>query len=232
MEYPTFYLDENGNIVSDIDDMDNPEENSDLTELHPDLPMGTVSGNNTYYIYQLPLQDEDPALVEAQLKNLEENNAALADISDNLERILQEQASSAGYLSSSALDTFDRVVQGYNYDYYIAFRYDSDSYNAVMYLADKITPSGTNIVLQDALSVRLYRIYNSSTRVYTYHYTIDNPGDVSVNLSGNLMYYTNCTEGYPTLGQQSAPGHYPGWFIPLLSMIVIVALISLVRRKS
>lgn len=232
--YPVFDLDEDGNIVIDW-----PDEGSDVSaaedqdvDSDEQLPgPSTISGGNAVFIYQLP-QEADTELTEAQLKSMEENNLVLGDISDSLERILQEQASSSGYLSASALDVFDRVIYGYNYDYYIAFRYDTDNYNSRMYLSNVMEISGNNVILKDVLAVQLYRVYYSSTRTYTYHYSISSPGDVSVSMSGNLLYYTNCVPGYPVLGQDPAPGHYPGWFIPLAAVLFFVVLISLVRRKS
>lgn len=211
-EFPTFSLDDNGRIVSDM-----PE------------TYGTVSGGDALSGYDFSEsssapgdQDADQIVDQDHLQHDLLSSPLLMDIQEDIARIVNAQASTVGYLSSSALDTFDRVVSGFGYDYYCAFRTDSDSYNATMYLADKCRDSGNSFVLEDSLMVRLYRTYNNSAREYQYHYSVTSVGDVSISLGSNLMYYTNCREGYPILGNTSAPGHYPDSSLVLILMGLIV----------
>lgn len=222
MEYPDFELDEDGKIVIIYPDSTEETEDLDGDEISDDET--TVSdGNASLYIINQELALDPEAVYEVDNPNFE-------IINENLERLIQAQASSTGYLSTTIVDAFDRVVQGNNYDYYIAFRNSSDAYTAVMYLSDKFSKSGNSILLQDAMAVSFYRSYSGNT--YYYYYQVSYPGDVQVNMNGNLMYYTNCVPGYPILGQEPAPGHYSGWFIPLAAVLIFVTLISLVRRKN
>lgn len=202
-EYPTFSLDENGHIVSDLPEV-----------------YGTVSGGDAAAGYDFPDPDPFPDEVPEGLQL--EGTPLLLDIQEDIARIVNAQASTVGYLSTSALDTFDRVVSGYGYDYYCAFRTDSDSYNATMYLSNNLQDSGNGFVLEDSVMVRLYRTYNSTTREYQYYYSVAGAGDVSINLGTNLMYYTNCREGYPILGDTPAPGHYPDSMLVLILVGVII----------
>lgn len=237
-DYPVFNLDEDGNIVSDRPDLDgtfgniddvyadtNNAQENDLESAGDDLSESEDDSNDFEEDSSVSGGNVLPEVAVVDLQSLE-------DINDNLSRIVREQASSAGYLSTSALETFDRVVAAFRYDYHIAFRYDSDNYNAVMYLSDSVVDNGNNILLHDALAVRLYRQYISSGRYYTYHYSTSSVGDVSVNMSGNLMYYTNCVPGYPVLGGDPAPGNYPGWFIPLIAVLIFWVLINFLRRRN
>ena len=206
--FPSFSLDSDGNVVTDSSF---PTGWFPDGTPSPDLP-GTVSGGDVLPSVS-PLPSDHPVFLPA-------DSSAIAEIAEGLERLIQDQA------SSSALDVFDRVVSGYSYDYYCAFRYDSDSYNALMYLSDDIQASGSSVLLEDPLCVRLYRTYNNSTRAYDYHYSVSSPGDVSVSLSGSLMYYTNCVEGYPVLGGLPSPGGYSPqsiilWFWLILGFVFV-----------
>lgn len=222
--FPVFSYDPVEGIVSDSP--------SGVTGYFPDgTPSPSVSGGDASVLSpspDVPLVSPD---VSAPPALFQSDSAVLAEIQADVERLLYEQASSSGYLSSSALDVFDRVVGGHGYDYYCAFRYDADSYNALMYLSDSVSSSGSSVVLEDSVSVRLYRTYNSSTRVYDYHYSVSSAGDVSVSLSGDLMYYTNCADGYPVLGGVPAPGRYPPALLVLLGAVLLFAVFSFFRRR-
>lgn len=212
-EYPTFSLDGDGNLSSDMPGYTGTVSAGDAFEDSPFYPGASPS----------PSPDV-PAAVLA-------DSGVMEEIQAELERIANAQASTAGYLSSSALDTFDRVVGGYGYDYYCAFRYDSDSYNAQMYLSDGIVSSGSSVVMEDSVLVRLYRTYHSSDRTYTYHYSISSAGDVSVSLANGLMYYTNVKDNYPTLGGEPSPGRYPHWFVPFCGVLFVLVLIIFLRGR-
>lgn len=236
-EYPEFSVGENGLIVSDSDDdfgivdSDPVEYPSGFDGESGVVDLDPVENPSGLEHSETPSPDEETAgdvpAVDPFLPD-----PLLLDIQEDIARIVQAQASTEGYLSASALDVFDRVVSGYSYDYYCAFRYDNDSYNAIMYLSDDIENSGSSVVLSDAVSVRLYRVYSSSERSYSYHYMMQDVGDVSVNFADGLMYYTNCVEGYPILGDVSVPGKYPSWVILLCGMAVFCLLAGFFRRKK
>lgn len=190
-----FYVDENGNIVSSDPDfqdgfgiLDEPDEQQD--SLYDELQSsGTVSGSD---VFVLP----DPVDYTDSFSSLEEPLAYLAS----------EQASSSGYLSSSCLDAFDRVVEGYAGPYYCAFRNSNDTYNGVLYISEDADSSGGRVVMKDALKIELYRTQTGSGSYnYQYYYSKSNAGDVEINFGNNLMYYTNCLEGYPLLAGIQSP---------------------------
>lgn len=223
MGYPIFSVDENGQLVeSGMVSDDNGELNSvlqntesvesDSFEDESVLEFDSVSGNDAVpvtYTY------DSPALVELQ---------------SDVAYLASETASSSGYLSSSALDVFDRVVESLDYNYYCAFRYDNDSYNAVLFLSDKISRNGSVVSLSDAKKVQLYRVASGSGYNYSYYYSVIDVGDVDIQLGDNLMYYTNCLVGYPALGSLTAPGHYPAW-IPLVLLVgLVIAFFTFKRR--
>lgn len=229
-DYPSFSVGEDGLILQDGSDVngviDPPSSSPDPSSLHGTVSSGDLlTGSGNSVVPPLATGSGNSAVPPSW------DSSVLLDIQEDLERIVNEQASTSGYLSSSALDVFDRVVSGYDYDYYCAFRYDDDNYNAIMYLSDFLSRSGSSVVLSDALCVRLYRTYSSSSRVYSYYYAISRPGDVSISLSGNRMYYTNCSVGYPVLGSSPAPGRYPGWLVPLCATFFVCAMILFFRRN-
>lgn len=195
MSYPVFDVDENGNIVSPnlLPDVPASMSPSDIpvdgieSDLFDQLTGGsdTVSSGDIY-----PLPDYSDSFT-----SLEESLAYLAS----------EQASASGYLSTSCLDAFDRVVEGYSNPYYCAFRNSSDSYNGVLYIADHVTVNGNKILMEDAYKVELYRQQSGGNYNYQYFYSRSSAGDVEIDVSGNLMYYTNCVEGYPLLAGIQSP---------------------------
>lgn len=212
--YPVFIMNADGEVV--VDDIIEEPVDPDGTVPPYTVDVGegeylVIPGDGSTVVIQQPDSQEPSADYSDKIDAIQSDIAYLAAV----------QASNYGYLGSQALDTFDRVVQQNSYRYYCAFRDGSDTYNGVLYLSDSISRNGNTVVMEGALQVRVYRTYSGNT--YYYYYSSASAGDVSVNLSGNLMYYTNCADNYPTLGGISTPYRYPSWVMPVLLVGLLAA---------
>lgn len=233
-QYPVFSLSPDGQIISNTPE---PAEGDELDIVPEDAtptpaPYAVQVNEGDYLV--IPGGDGNPTVIMQQQQAPAGNPLdAYADQIDSIQSdiayLASVQASNYGYLGSQALDTFDRVVQQNSYRYYCAFRDGSDTYNGVLYLSDHISYSGDTVTMEDAVQVRVYRSYNGNT--YYYYYSSSSAGDVAVNLSGNLMYYTNTAENYPTLGGVSVPYRYPSWVMPVLFVGLLAAFFAWRKRS-
>lgn len=214
MEYPIFSLSEDGTIEPSGTVV------GDTVE--------TVSGGDAAGSPVSTLTADDVAAV--MTATLDEN---LSTLQDDVSYLAGETASSAGYISSTILDTFDRVLQQYEYDYYCAYRSGSDSYSAVLYLSDTYTYDGSTLYLDDTLRVELYRT-NTGTGYsnYEYYYSTSGAGDIEIDFDTDLMYYTNCVPGYPALGEVPAPTHYSQGTSLTICLLVVIAFLLIRRHRK
>ena len=215
MVYPVFELNENGEIVPATDT--------------PEPPVESVSGSDGSGSDGFGSGSADSA---AALEAVEVLSDSISMLQSDVTYLASAQASTAGYLSSTALDTFDRVLQQYDFDFYCAFRNGSDSYNSVLYLSNRMELEGDTLLLYDATQVQLYRTGSGYGYDYEYFYSVSNAGDVSVALGNDLMYYTNCAVGYPALGSLPAPTKYPGWFTVAFVLLFVICFFTIRRSKS
>lgn len=219
--FPMYGLDPSGNVVQyGSIDPDTKEVSviPGMEDVIPSVSSGDALGT-----------PDNPATV--QVTGTPDYSEGLSAMQDDVAFLAAQQASSAGYLSSSALDTFDRVLEGYDYDYYCAYRYDDDQYNSIMYLSNGISWNGNTVTLEDALKVQLWRYRTSSNYSYQYYYSATPAGDTDITLANNLMYYTNTRTGYPVLGGVPAPSRYPPWLIPALGAIALFVVVSTWLRR-
>lgn len=174
----------------------------------------TVSSNEPYVVVVSDYQD-----ILDSLAVLEDQIAVLA----------ADTVYTQGYLSSSSLDLLDRVVSGGSYDYYVAYRYDSDTYNTRLYLSDDMELDGAGrLYLYDAVLVNSYRVRVGSTgSVYRYYYAFSQAGDVSFSMTDNYFYYTNCVEGYPILGDLRSPSYDWNYVWLFIGLVVIFSVFML-----
>lgn len=220
MEYPIFSLSEDGTIGTSGTVVDDTLQS---------VSGGDASGSPVYVpVPADTLSADDVATVVSD--TLDDN---LSTLQSDVSYLAGETASSAGYLSSTILDTFDRVLQQYEYDYYCAFRTGSDSYSAVLYLSDTYTFNGSSLNLDDSLRVELYRTntgggYNN----YQYHYSSSSAGDVEITIDNDLMYYTNCVPGYPALGEVPAPTNYSSGTTFTICLLVIIVFLLIRRHRK
>lgn len=214
MEYPIFTLSEDGTIGSSGTVVDDNVQ--------------SVSGGDASGSAPSTLTADDVAAVMTAA--LDENLAALqGDVS----YLASEAASGAGYISSTILETFDRVLQQYDFDYYCAYRTGDDNYSAVLYLSDTYSYNGSTLYLDDVTQVELYRAnvgtgYNN----YEYRYNVSSAGDVDIRMDRDLMYYTNCVPGYPALGEVSAPTKYSQSTSFVICLLVIIVFLLFRRPRK
>lgn len=139
--------------------------------------------------------------------------------------------SNLGYLSTTQLDLFDRILAGKSYRYYIAYRTGSDNYAAVMYACNKISKSGNTITLEKPMQFQLYRSYSGNT--YYYYYTHTQLTSDSVTLNSNTLYYTNMTEGYPTLAKiGSSQLEFSKDTILVFGVFLMIIILLFLRRRK
>lgn len=227
--YPVFSMGPDGTIVSDDETEGSDGGPSDPSETLPPYSVEVAPGEWLV----IPGGNGSPTVIMQQ----QEASDPLAQYADSIEAIQSDiaylasvQASNYGYLGTQALDAFDRVAEQNAYRYYCAFRESSDAYNGVMYMSDHVEVSGSTVTFKDSVQVRVYRTYVSNT--YYYYYSRGSAGDVQVNFSGNLMYYTNAVEGYPCLGGISVPYKYPSWVMPVILSVLLAAFFAWRSRRS
>lgn len=148
----------------------------------------------------------------------------VSSLSDDIMELASVINSTQGYFNTSVLDVLDRVVSGSSQDYYIAYRYDADAYNAYMYLAEKYDVSGDRYTLYDSVFVQVYRYrYNTSSQ-YNYYYLVSDVGTVELDIGSNALCYTNMKSDYPTLGNKAQQGVYKGIDYIFIELGVILGL--------
>ncbi len=218
--YESGYIDESGSIVTYGAA---PQGEAAVPDVSGGDPAPDVSGGDA-----VPSVSGNVVVINNEL-----DTGALDGIQSDVSFLAAQQASSSGYLSSSAVDVFDRVVNQYGYAYYCAYRYDNDNYNSLLYLANGCRVDGATVTLEDALRVRLYRQYaGGSSYNYNYYYTVQDAGDVSINFGGNLMYYTNCLDGYPSLGDVPRRGRYPVGLVLVVCVILFAVFFAFRRMRK
>lgn len=205
MTYPTYSFSAEGSIVEDSDFIPVPtlRPDSELDPIEPAIKPTDV-----------PVEMYD-----------------ISVLSDGITYLASEAASSAGYISSTILDSFDRVVEQLEYDYYCAYRTGSDSYAAVLYLSDSFDIVNNTLNFDDAYRVELYRTSTGSGYNYEYYYSSSSAGDVDIIIDSDLMYYTNCLPGYPALGSVESPKNYDKSSTFVICLLLIIAFLLLRRSR-
>lgn len=171
-------------------------------EVESDVP-GTVSGGDS-------VGDSGSVLDNVMLMSIAEDVQLLAD------------ASTEGYLSSSIVAVFDRVVDKMDYKYYCAFR-AGDSSDGYLYLSNNINGSTLNA----CNVVHMYRTYTDGVG-YQYFYDVSYDDTETFNLGNGAMYYTNIVSGYPALGSP-VETHISVW-LPIFAVLTLVCGF-MIRRK-
>lgn len=130
-----------------------------------------------------------------------------------------------GYLSSSIVSVFDRLVDNGNYRYYVAYRANyEDNNSGYLYLSNKV--NGTQ--LEDCQVIHMYRVNTGNNYEYTYHYDVYYDDAEWFNLGNGGLYYTNIAAGYPSLGSPVQSKMY-SW-LPVLVVTVFLGAL-MIRRK-
>lgn len=138
---------------------------------------------------------------------------------------LLADSSQQGYLSSSIVNVFDRLVDNGSYRYYVAYRANyEDSNSGFLYLSNKLNGSQ----LEECQVIHMYRVSTGNTYEYTYHYDISYDDAEWFNLGNGGLYYTNIAPGYPSLGSPVQSKMY-SW-LPVLVVTVFLGAL-MIRRK-
>lgn len=154
--------------------------------------------------------EEDETKISEDVDNSGSADSPLyVELSDELtEALISASTPAGGSLASGTVDYFDRIVGGLPSGYvYVAYRTDTDySYNGVLYYGKSYTVNGDTVTFGDgARQVRVERSGSNYNTYTTYkEYSAD---DVVINLSrsGDVVYYSNASIGYPLLGGYDKP---------------------------
>lgn len=130
-----------------------------------------------------------------------------------------------GYLSSSIVSVFDRLVDNGEYKYYVAFRgVNEDSNAGTLYLSNECSGNQLN----NCQVIKMYRTYTGQNYEYNYHYDIGYDDMEYFNFGNGALYYTNIATGYPALGSPKTD-RILSW-MPIMAVGVFLAAM-LIRRK-
>ncbi len=239
----SFSLDDDGNIIYDgqvSDDNLFGSENleSEIGENAEDVIANVDSGNLSESEMEGEAVDSEGSTETGNFDEISDSGDRVVSValSDELTQALISSTTPAGgALTSSTLDYFDRVVGSLPSGYvYVAYRTDSDSsYNGVLYygknysVRDDVVSFGL-----DARQVRVERVSSSTYNSYT-SYKEYSAEDVVVNLSrsGDVIYYSNASVGYPILGGYDKPiGLSTYLAVGLVVAFAVAVLLKLIKR--
>lgn len=209
-----------------------------------DSPMVTLPPEEFYYSSS-PAPDSDivpsampdvsplPEDVYGVDGTTQDVSAYLSRTMDGIEELASLVTSTQGYFNSNVLDLLDRVVLGSDKPYYIAYRYDDDSYNAYMYMCSDYELDGNILRLSDSVFVQVYRYRPGSAYTWEYLYEAQDVQDVELTVGGYSMSYTNILPNYPLLGEKSAFDVINRLFIIIFAFLaVIVFMLFRINRKA
>lgn len=130
-----------------------------------------------------------------------------------------------GYLNSSIVSVFDRLVDNGNYRYYVAFRgVNEDSNAGTLYLSNECNGNQLN----NCQVIRMYRVYTGQNYEYNYYYEVSYDDTEYFNFGNGALYYTNISTGYPSLG--SAKTDKVLTWMPIMAVAMFLGCM-MIRRK-
>lgn len=151
------------------------------------------------------------------------DNSALYSIQNDVQVLADSTIQ--GYLSTSIVSVFDRLVDNGNYRYYVAFRgLNEDSNAGTLYLSNECS----NNQLSNCQVIKMYRVYTGQNYEYNYYYDVSYDDVESFNFGNGALYYTNISTGYPSLG--SAKTSQVLTWLPVLAVTVFLGCL-MIRRK-
>lgn len=224
-------LDENGNLVSSGDSSVLPEEFQDLfPESASDLP--GPSSNIFDELYSDSVSSGDLDSVSSGFISDSFNFITYDDLVEALALVPGYNV----YPNTAAVNIFDGVFRsaGSSVDYLILS--GSDTSSTVMYYAEDSSVTGKSITLKSPVTVCNYYSSRSGTTTY-YYYTVGTTGDITFNVSNQLVY-TNLLNGYPSLpSDQRGIGRNLGKsdmlsFVSIMLISVILVKLIIHRKKD
>lgn len=191
------------------------------------VPGGEASAAPSYPSAS-PVPDAvQPGVSQESFDILAEQTGELAVLFDDL---AAQVVATQGYFNSNVLEILDRVVLGADEGYYLAYRYDDDSYNAYLYLCYDYELSGGTLSMKDTTFVQVYRHRVSTASSWQYLYSVSEIGDADIDMGQYAMSYTNMVPSHPTLGGKKENEVSPYVYLFLILCAVIICF-RIFRRK-
>lgn len=151
------------------------------------------------------------------------DNSALYSIQSDVQVLAD--ATIQGYLSTSIVSVFDRLVDNGDYRYYVAFRgVNEDSSAGTLYLSNECNGNQ----LSNCQVIKMYRVYTGQNYEYNYYYDVSYDDVEYFNFGNGALYYTNVSTGYPSLG--SAKTDKVLSWMPILGVVLFLGCL-MIRRK-
>lgn len=227
--YDSFTVDDNGNVVMDPAD---PVEGDDYG-VDP-IPSDQV-GDLVESPEDVPETDVETQTEVAEII-VDNNNTGSAAVlySEDVAAIADAVSPAGGSIGSSTIDYFDRIVSGLPSGYkYIAYRTNADnSYDAVLYFSDYYDISDNLITFDECKRIEVVRSSNSSYGTVTNYYVSDQYDvNVSYDLDGSIIYYTNAQIGYPVLGGVYQPMSVSPFLVGAVVCSVLTAVLTKIIRR-
>lgn len=168
-----------------------------------------------------------PGVSQESFDELAEQTGELAQLFDEL---AAQVVATQGYFNSNVLEILDRVVIGAAQGYYLAYRYDEDSYNAYLYMCYDYELSGSTLTMYDTTFVQVYRHRVTTASSWQYLYSVSEVGDVEVDMGQYAMSYTNMLPSHPTLGDKKENDISPYVYVFLI-FVAVIFMFRVFRRK-
>lgn len=133
------------------------------------------------------------------------------------------------YPNSAAVQVFQYVLEGLDYEYYYAIYSGSDSNTAYLIYSSTGSSSGKTLNFTGDVTLCSYYRTRQPNSSWIYQYSVqENVGDQTVNI-GNSLVYTNFIDGYPDIAP--IPGFMSTSIISGFIVIAIVILAFCIFRK-
>lgn len=207
----------------DSADLDVPVNTGTGNSVSINLPDGTIVDNTTGDINIVAPEYDYQALGQALADSIDYND---------LVELLSNVPTYTVFPNTSAVNVLQKVLNGVDGHFGYVVLSGSDTYQTHLYYSDEYVVSGKQITLQSPVTHCYYYQYRpSSSSSWVYTYTVSNEGDMSFNLSNQLVY-TNLLEGYPDLIDYKERNSYDFKFIVTLGIIFIVVLMFSSRFRA
>lgn len=133
------------------------------------------------------------------------------------------------YPNSAAVQVFQNVLEGLDYEYYYTIYSGSDQNTAYLIYSSTGSSSGKTLNFTGDVTLCSYYRTRQPNSSWLYEYSVqENVGDQTVNI-GNSLVYTNLIDGYPDIAPN--PGFMSTSIIFGFIVIVIAILAACIFRK-
>lgn len=155
--------------------------------------------------------------------------------SDSAVAVYAVDSPTAGTMSSTTLDYFDRVVDGLPSDYgYVAYKTSNDdSYAGSLIYGRDYDVNGNNIVFGEGAVELVLSRYNYGNYNYYLQYDSRDASNTTLSLpsSGTLLYYTNLVDGRPILGKGNRPFEIAPYIVVTLLAVLASCVLGRILKR-